>query len=374
MISELKNKWKEITFLSLLYILELYMFSSLVIRLSPIVTAIVCVLLVGIMIPLVVNIIKEKKVDKQHLKIFLFFSLVALACGVARSYLFIVSLLIAYMFYDNKKLLYKWMFIIMCIGLSVFLILCFLTVIPDMPIFRGDIDNVTNIRHTFGFGHPNHIMKFFFNALIWGYLWLCDNKKKTLIYTVCAFAIAFFIYYNTHCRTGMMTVIGTLIIMNFPIFINWIKTKWLYVIGVVATILMIISYVSPQMGSLLSGRPYFYNLFISEYPLSILLGKGYEGIFTYPLDNSFMYTIFDGGIVALLVITYTFYHSFKNKEDTKTKVALIGVLVYSLFEALCTIYATPLYILMFMELLEVYFKKESNKKMEEIVKLGESSN
>ena len=172
----------------------------------------------------------------------------------------------------------------------------------------------------------------------------------------------------------MMTVIGTLIIMNFPIFINWIKTKWLYVIGVVATILMIISYVSPQMGSLLSGRPYFYNLFISEYPLSILLAKGYEGIFTYPLDNSFMYTIFDGGIVALLVITYTFYHSFKNKEDTKTKVALIGVLVYSLFEALCTIYATPLYILMFMELLEVYFKKESNKKMEEIVKLGESSN
>lgn len=363
LINEFKGKWKVLTFLALLCCCELFFFSSLLANLPIYGVIIIAAILIIPTIILLVSNIKEKSPDKKDLKIFGIFTIVAIICGVAQSYIFIMSLLIAYLFYDDREKLYKWLFIITGVCLIGFIALCFLSVIPDRPIFREDEVSITNIRHTFGFGHPNHPLKFYFSMIIWGYLWLGKTKLKTFIFSLCMLPGAALISYHTNCRTGMMTILGLLILMNIPFVIKWLKTKWIYILFIAVTGILVLCKDVDFVNELLSWRPHLFSLFIEQYPLSILFGKCYYGIFNYPLDNGIMYTLFDGGILTVILIAYVFYRCFKNSNDEKIKVILIATMVYSMFEALITIYANPIYILMFMELLDSYYKNKDNIKI-----------
>jgi hypothetical protein len=163
--------------------------------------------------------------------------------------------------------------------------------------------------------------------------------------------------------------------MNLPFFTKLLKTKWLYLLFIDITIVIVIFHNNELLNNYLATRPSLFYLYLDQYTIYTLFGKCYVGMMNYPLDNGFLFTLFDGGIIALILICYTFYISFKNNEDTKIKIVLIAVLIYSLFECLSTIYANPIYILMFSELLEIYYKNkdkikiiEDNKEKESIKK------
>lgn len=374
---EFISRWKDIMVLLLCCIEEVFLFSSLTTRLPIPVTVVVNVVLISSVVTFFILALKDKKCDKKDLKRFLIFVLLSLLFGVIRSYLYIASLLIAYIFLDNKERLFKWIFTISTACFTIYVILVILSIIPDTPILRINEGTITNIRHSFGFNHPNQPLKFYGTMIISGYLWLAKSTKSTLLFSIIMLFPAYFLGHNTNSRTGLIISIFILISMNLPIIFSFIKVKWLYLLFTFATLGLVISYQLKLdfINEALSGRPWWFNEYFKNYGEFVIFGKCYYplliNMLNYPLDNGFMYILFDGGIFALIAINILFYKSFKNTKDVRITTAVFAVLTYSLTESLCTIFTNLLYVMMFCELLSNYYK---NKEKSIEVKVNESIN
>ena len=365
--SRIGKRWKELLILLLVSLLEFFMFSSYF-KILPIGISVGICILVGIpIVILAIYLIGKKKPDKKDLLVFLVFLALAIVCGIIRTYLYILSMVIAYIFYDKRNSFYKYMFFVNLGVLSSFIILYMFSLIPDNILIRNHGGLIVNIRHTFGMEHPNHILKFCMGTIMWGYLWLGENRKYTLLISLVSLPVILFIGFHTHCRTGIIAIILLLILMNIPKVLFLIKTKYLYLIFIGVTIALICAYDNAFINDILSTRPYLFRLFVADYTHYMVFGKCYEGLFSIPLDNGILCIVFDGGIVALSLITYLFYKAFKNNNDKKMKVVLLITLIYSMFEVLSIVVINPIYVLMFMELIPMYLenkKQEKNKEVE----------
>lgn len=367
LIKECKDKKYEVLLLLFTCLMEMFFFSSLVSALNITLVATVITIFICINLSLYIILLIKKKPDREQIKKFLIFFALALLFGLIRSYLYIASLLIAYIFLDDRKMMFKWIFIICTVSLGVYVLLYMLTIIPDMIFIRVDDGLITNIRHGFGFNHPNHVMKFFLVMVISGYLTFCNNKIKTLLFTVIMFPLAILIGLNTHCRTGLTTMCFAFLIMNMPFLVSWIKAKWLYFIFIAITIGLIFSKYSTDVNDLLSLRPGLFWDFIKEYRQYMLFGKCYDLLLfnpnAHPLDNGYLYILFDGGILALITVCFLFFMAFKDNKDKKITVVLIVLLFYSLTEVLSIVYNNLLYVLMFANLLDKYIIHKEEKVM-----------
>jgi membrane-associated phospholipid phosphatase len=281
---------------------------------------------------LIIWCIKDTKPDKQDIKILFLFIALSIIFGIIKSYLYVISLFIAYLFYKDKKQMYKWLFIISSISLLVFVVFALVRIMPNVAMLRYDdynADVITNIRHTFGFNHPNHVLKYVLATCVFGYMALGDNKIHTLIFTIVMLFATLFLGYLTNCRTGILVIITMLTLMNLPFLVNWFKPKRLIFIFILISFVMIAFKDIEVINHELSGRPYWFNLFFEKYPGYILFGKYYlvtlienfsvDSYVKYPLDNDFLMTIFDGGLVALLTMIYFYYVAFEKANDKKYK-------------------------------------------------------
>ena len=353
LVIEAKEKWRELSFLFVLSMAELYAFSTLVLSEDKLSIVLTSSIIIGLILLFLTLSLIHKKPTKEEWKKFAIFVAIALILGIARSYLYIFSLLVAYLFSDDLKKMFKWIFIISVLTGIGFVFLVMIRWIPDHPFYR-DYDNYSSIRHSLGFVHSNLAMRYIFITTLSGYLWLANNKKQTLIYTLCMLPIVGFIAYITNCKTGMLVMAGTFVLMNLPAcLIKWIKTNWLYLVFIVITIMLTISYPLKMywLNDLLSTRPYWFYRYVSSWPLYMISGKCYYPLLIhlqqYPLDNSYLFTLFDGGIFATIAICYIFNKAFKDNKDTKLLVAVIAILTYGLTEALVTVFTNLLFVIIF---------------------------
>jgi hypothetical protein len=128
-----------------------------------------------------------------------------------------------------------------------------------------------------------------------------------------------------------------------------------------------------EVNLLLSGRPQWFDFFFKNFPNYVIFGKYYlvnivtnfnvDSFVEYPLDNDFLMTIFDGGLIALLTITFLYYLAFEHTTDKKLTVALIGLFAYGLTEAFELAFTYPVFIMMFVELIDRYYKNKENIKL-----------
>lgn len=349
---------------------EIFLFSIIAQRISfPVLMIANGVLILAILLFLILSIM-EKKPDKNDIKKFIIFFILALLFGVTRSYLYIFSLLIAYIFIDDEKKLYKWIFIVSTFCFSIYMIMVLFSFIPDLALIRFDEGEITNIRHTFGFNNPNHPLKFYLTAMISGYLWMCDTPKKTFIFSFTALLLAVFIAHNTNCRTGLLICFLFFFLINIPKIFIFIKAKWLYILFTLLTVFLVVSYPLGLnfINEALSGRPWWYNFYFKEYSEFIVFGKCYYPLVLHayknPLDNSFLYILFDGGIFAFIAINFVYFLAFRNNKDKKITISLFVLLTYSLTETLSTPFMNLLYIIMFAKLLS-HFNQIKNKDLNE---------
>jgi hypothetical protein len=267
------------------------------------------------------------------------------------------------------------LFLISIATLTLFVISVMLRWMPDNPMLRYDdlwID-ITNVRHTFGFNHPNHILKYVLATSVFGYMWLGDNKIRTLIFSIVMLVVTLLLGLLTNCRTGMLVLSVMYVLMNLPFLVNWFKPKRLIFVFIILSFVMIKLQAFPEINKDLSGRPYWFGLFFKEFPQYVLFGKYYVAILLkemsvhaytmYPLDNDFLMTIFDGGIFALLALVYFFYLAFEKNTDKKMSVVLIGMFGYALTEAFQLAFTYPLFIIMFVELVNRYMEEKPNIKL-----------
>lgn len=383
--SDVCIKWKELLVLLLINIFELFALSSSLVMMPAWKVIVFSAVLLFPALALIIMCIIENKADKQDVKILFLFIALSLLFGVIKSYLYVCSLFLAYLFYKDKKTMYKWLFIISIFCLFSFVIGAMLRIIPDNPMLRHDdvwVD-VTHVRHTFGFNHPNHILKYIMTSVIFGYMYMGDKKLPTFIFSVIMLIVTLWLGWLTNCRTGMLVISATLLIMNLPFLVTWFKAKRLMFAFILVSFIMIAFKDIEWINEELSGRPYLFNLFFEAFPEYILMGKYYvmtlikdfsvESYVSLPLDNDFLMTIFDGGLIALLVISYLFYIAFEDNKDKKVIVVLIGIFTYALTEAFELVFTYPLFIMMFVELIDKYMKNKDNIKLFKVKEIKENN-
>ena len=377
--SSLKNefisKWREITVLLLVNFFELFALSSILMMMDTVWVIVISALFLMPALGLIIWCIKDNNIDKQDIKILFLFIGLSILFGIIKSYLYVISLFIAFLFYKDRKQMYKWLFIVSSFSLILFIILALLRVMPDTPMLRYDdmwVD-VTNIRHTFGFNHPNHILKYVLATSVFGYMYLGDNKLHTFIFSIVMLLLTLWLGWLTNCRTGMLVLSVTYLLMNLPFLVNWFKPKRLIFVFILMSFVMVAFMNVPVINHELSGRPYWFNFFFERFSEYVIVGKYYlvtliknfsvESYVAYPLDNDFLMTIFDGGLIALLVITYFYYVAFEKTTDKKLTVVIIGMFTYALTEAFELSFNYPIYIIMFVELVNRYMEDKENIKL-----------
>ena len=385
---DIKSKWRELLVLFLVNVFELFALSSILMTLDMVSVILISAAFLMPALGLIIWCIVDNKPDRQDIKILFVFIALSIIFGVIKSYLYVISLFIAYLFYKDKKQMYKWLFLISVFTLTLFVISVILRWMPDTPMVRYDEmwTDITNVRHTFGFNHPNHILKYVLASSVFGYMWLGDKKIRTLIFSFCMLIITLWLGWLTNCRTGMLVISVMLLLMNMPFLVNWFKSKRIIFVFILVSFLMILLKDFSEINNELSGRPYWFNFFFEKYPKYILFGKYYVAILLkemsvhaytmYPLDNDFLMTIFDGGIFALLALVYFFYLSFEKNTDKKMSVVLIGMFGYALTEAFQLAFTYPLFIIMFVELINRYMEEKPNIKLfkkKEKVKIEEKT-
>lgn len=193
-------------------------------------------------------------------------------------------------------------------------------------------------RQTFGFGNPNTTFLFIL-PIYASYIYLRFDEYN--IYDrLCLLITTFFIYSKTMSRTGMMTIIAVLIIVEILKFIDLKKHKVIANIFRMAPILLLAlsiligtSFASNNaLNSVLSSRPRHWNAYlIKSGNLLTLFGNSYDSNMkiVHPLDSSYIYILATLGIVSTLLMMYILYNGIDLfiKSDEKKYLAIVIIFI-----------------------------------------------
>lgn len=169
--------------------------------------------------------------------------------------------------------------------------------------YRNEIE-----RQDFGFGNPN-VPYLCLVPILSAYIYLNIDKysfkNKAIIV-----AIITFIYFTTYSRTGMLTMVIALIliellrkvdfdIVNKNTTLKVIFSSIFLLIGILSIVIAVLN--GDKLNLFLSSRPRYWNYYISHVSL---LGLNSSTELMYPLDNSYIYLLSMFGVVASIFICY----------------------------------------------------------------------
>lgn len=244
--------------------------------------------------------------------------------------------------------------------------------IPDSSIVRPSGGGLGRIRYTLGFVSPNHIGQLLASVLICYY---CLYGIKHVLEYLLTVAIGAYTYLITNSRAAAIVILILLVISLFrklvypTFYIHRILPLTRYLIVAIPLVWLLLSmWYQPEgllktLNKLFSKRLYFSKMGLEKdgiwlfgHPLNLVSTT--ESVRTgrspYVLDNSYMYTVIQFGILfflLLLGIYYVLYTKFMNCGRYRFVEALFVVLVYATFEnILLRININPLPLLLFASL------------------------
>ena len=205
-----------------------------------------------------------------------------------------------------------------------------------------------NGRNDFGFGNPNGA--FIAAFLVWiSYLYIkFDNIDKFDILFLVAFPIV--VYTQTKTRTGLITVVGVVILLSIFKLID-IRKKWIKIFlasmpFILLGISLIIAYGLNEhymLNRVLSHRPLYWYQYLSnsEYGLN-LIGYGSnirEIVFSprLPLDSGYIWGIYSSGIITfvLLMAIYTYaIYQLCNQNKKSEVILILSIFIYDFAESI----------------------------------------
>lgn len=246
--------------------------------------------------------------------------------------------------------------VINCVFFATFLLLNLLGVHPTEYI---------ESRNDFGFGNPNSA--FICMYLIWSafYYLIFDSNRKTDY--ILMFSMVFLMYTQTTTRTGLLTVIMTMI--AYAILKHADLSKKFYRIFI-TSFPLVMSILSLLMGTVL-GSSYFLNKVLSHRPLywSLYLMNPSHGInlFGYaanirdilftqrtPLDSGYIWTLYSHGILVYIALiammTWALYYLCRqNKKDQI--LLIVSLLIYCFAESIMIDVATNIGLILVVQTL-----------------------
>ena len=147
-------------------------------------------------------------------------------------------------------------------------------------------------------------------------------------------------------RTGVITIIGILLIVEFLRVIDFKKYKFMAkVFKLSPLILLVVSLIiaipfanNSILNSVLASRPRYWNKYLVTYGnLFTLFGNSYppDMKINNPLDSSYIYILAILGVVSLIVFIYILYKGldiFINKNEKKYLVIVMMFVIYAFAE------------------------------------------
>lgn len=285
--------------------------------------------------------------EKHNIRELIIFSISCLLYFFTRegSILVIVLLAISISDIEDKYVVKSYMLLTAMFVIGCMLVGNIMTDIAKNPEIHYRFVNGKYIaRETFGFANPNSVFLFLL-PIFAGYIFFRfdDYNKWDRIILI---GTSFYIYKSTMSRTGFLTIILSLLLVDILKFINLNKydkvkkiikfTPIIFLIGsvIVGTVLKNIKFLNIALAS----RPLHWNAYLSgENSIFTLFGNNIslDMKLSHPLDSSYIYILSILGLLSLIFFMYLLNKGLDIviKNDNKKYIAIIMMfLVYALAE------------------------------------------
>lgn len=235
---------------------------------------------------------------------------------------------------DGDKKFLKYFFISSIILFTLTILMSMIGILPENNSIRR-VEGETLVRANLGFTGMNTVFLCFLPiALSFFILYEKKIEKKKLFIIIITFLISYALYKATLCRTGFYCSLIMLLLFFFVDKINNSKivnifVKYSYIILLIIAIGIAIIYgdtYESSVNMLLSGRPYYWNYYISNYQLSL---TGVDILNTMPLDNAYLTYLYDYGIICFILFAYITFVS--QKSISKNKYILLAFFVFAIY-------------------------------------------
>lgn len=283
---------------------------------------------------LILKIITKKYSVRQMLTILLLGFCCFIITITTESVDFLISYLLAINFNDKSiRSLIKGLLLSVIFCYILTLILNLFGIIESNVISRVTEEGVIS-RSSLGFTHANDVFKHFIIIFICTYL-LSD--KKIYIYILIFFSVI--LYALSNSRTGIMCILILSVIVLFKRRVcklfEYINLNYIYLVFTIFTVLMsTVFYLGKDslLNTLLSNRLYLYNYYITNnHALTIFGISLFENMV---IDNIYLRTLVDYGIITWIIYYFIYYFSLKkiSKDNVNIKIAIFMFCIYGLFE------------------------------------------
>ena len=208
-----------------------------------------------------------------------------------------------------------------------------------------DIDSLVP-RMEYGLGNPNAV--FYHMITIYAAYIFLRFKNYNLIDRLILFGSVFFIYKTTYSRTGLITIIAGLVVVEIIRLVDIKNFKPLSILAKISPIILtfvsvilgLVFYNNNAVNRILASRPKYWHIYLSQEGNFLKpFGNSYDAIVksANPLDNSYVYIISILGLVAFVLFMYILYKgigSFIENDKKAQLVVLAMFLIYSFAENL----------------------------------------
>lgn len=218
------------------------------------------------------------------------------------------------------------------------------------------IDYETVYRNSLGFGNVNTPFIYFMGIVFGLYYFFRGNRLKLFLIYIVTSLIAFWIFQETDCRTGMYIYI--LFVISSFIYNDKINNKlkpilpYMFIIFTVFSIglaLLFGNTIHNVVNETLSNRPYFSNYYLQNNLFLSLFGTGVVGNFV--LDNFYLSLMVKTGIVSYIIYLYVFFRGTKNvMNNYRLVLIIIFTLIYGILE--CNLYGNFIFVILLISVIK----------------------
>lgn len=283
----------------------------------------------------------DEKIKKKDLKIIIF--LIIFALILPKFYISFYAIIISKFIKDNKKLEFllflSIFFYLLTLILSKFGYLEVNNLKSTIRYFEG----FKVFRHTLGFNHPNTTMSLLLPIFFLLY-YLYYDKAKILI-PISIFIIGKIVFNYTYSRTTFLLILLFIVlILANDKYIKKLKTIFCLESGIIIFFTFFLPYYFKNtfLNKLFSGRLVLFYNYLTKFQITFLGNKEIiEYYKLYPLDNVYLRTLFENGIIGfillIILISYTMKILFKNKDYRAIRIFSI-VLIFGFMESTALFY------------------------------------
>jgi len=227
-------------------------------------------------------------------------------------------------------------------------------------------------RYALGFTHPNQAM---FTLMLTIFFYYCYKRKITLLSVVISIVSLCIVFYLTDSRAAFIITVAFLL-SAFLLQYFKVPKAILYILSSFQIIFLILSflacsiYYSESLNTLLSGRVYYGQYMIYNFPVQLF--STYSLPKNIILDNAYIYAIYQLGLIPSLFIfisyTYSQYYiinNYQKKDAVIFTLIFFFICVYGLAETGMYNNIIPQIIIFFHALT----KSKSARKLEYTLKL-----